>query len=120
MLVVEDVPDVAEMLKLLLELWGHEVRVVHDGPATLVAFRIYQPDVVLLDIGLPGMNGYDVAVQLRKQQGSKRPLIVAMTGYGGDEDRRRSAEAGCDDHLTKPPDPDRLQALLTARAASTA
>jgi CheY-like chemotaxis protein len=118
-LVVEDAEEAAELLKILLELWGHDVRVAHDGPAALAAFRIHQPEVILLDIGLPGMNGYDVAAQLRQQQGRNRPLIVALTGYGGEEDKRRSVAAGCDSHLTKPPDPNRLQLLLTPSRAVT-
>jgi PAS domain S-box-containing protein len=113
-LVVEDVVEVAHTLKVLLELWGHAVRVVHDGPAALVASRIYQPEVVLLDIGLPGMNGYDVARQLRRQQGRKRPLLVAVTGYGGEEDKRRAREAGFDCHMTKPVDLEELEALIAS------
>jgi PAS domain S-box-containing protein len=111
-LVVEDDTEVAQMLKVLLELWGHEVRVVCDGPTALVADRTCQPEVVLLDIGLPGMNGYEVARQLRQQPGRKRPLLVAVTGYGSEEDKRLARGAGFDLHLTKPIDPDQLEALL--------
>ncbi len=113
-LVVEDAEDVAQTLEMLLKFWGHDVRVVHDGPAALVAYHTYQPDVVLLDISLPGMNGYDVARQLRRGQGKKRPLIIAVTGYGQDEDRRQSQEAGFDYHMTKPVEPDKLQTLLAS------
>jgi signal transduction histidine kinase len=116
-LVVEDAEDVAQSLKMLLVFWGHDVRVVHDGLAALVAYRTYQPDVVLLDIGLPGMNGYDVAKQLRRQQGKKRPFIMAVTGYGQDEDKRESQEAGFDYHMTKPVEPDELQTLLASAPA---
>lgn len=111
-LVVEDAEEAAQMLKMLLEIWGHDVRVVHDGPAALVAFRTYQPNVILLDIGLPGMNGYEVARQLCREQGRKKTSVVALTGYGGQEHKRRSLEAGCDDHLTKPPNPAALEKLL--------
>jgi two-component system CheB/CheR fusion protein len=111
-LVVEDTEAVAEMLVMLLNLWGHDVRFVYDGPAALVAARTYQPDVVLLDIGLPGMNGYDVARQLQHQAGHNRPLLAAVTGYGQDEDRRRSREAGFDQHMVKPINPAALKQLL--------
>jgi len=117
-LVVEDIEDVAEMLVMLLRQWGHEVRAVHDGAAALLAARTYTPDIILLDIGLPGMNGYDVARQLRQTDGEK-PLIVAMTGYGQEEDRRRSEEAGFDFHMVKPIDPKALEAFL-ARVATEA
>ena len=115
--VVEDAEDMAQSLKILLELWGHDVWVVHDGPAALVAYRTYQPDVILLDIGLPGMNGYDVARQLRREQGEKRPFIMALTGYGQDEDKRQSQEAGFDYHMTKPVEPNKLQTLLASAPA---
>jgi PAS domain S-box-containing protein len=111
-LVVEDDAEVAQMLEVLLELWGHEVRVVCDGPTALVAYRTYQPEVVLLDIGLPGMNGYEVARQLRQQPGRKRPLLVAVTGYGSNEDKRQAHRVGFDLHLTKPIEPQQLEALL--------
>src|SRR5262249_1207799 len=92
-LVVEDIEEVGEMLVMLLELGGHDVRDVHDGPTALVAARTFHPDVILLDIGLPGMNGYDVARQLKQELSGREPIIVAMTGYGQEEDRRRSKEA---------------------------
>jgi CheY-like chemotaxis protein len=113
-LVVEDTETVAEMLAMLLKLWGHDVRSVYDGPSALVAARTYQPDVVLLDIGLPGMNGYDVARQLQHQAGRNRPLLAAVTGYGQEEDRRRSREAGFDQHMVKPVDPEALRELLAS------
>ncbi len=113
-LVVDDSRDLAHSLKTLLQLSGHDALVAHDGPAALVASRTYQPDVVLLDIGLPGMNGYEVARQLRRDQGGKKPLVLAMSGYGKDDDKRLADEAGCDFHLTKPLDLKRLEALITA------
>lgn len=113
-LVAEDSKDAARILQMLLGFWGHEVRVVHDGPSVLTACPQYHPEVLLLDIGLPGMNGYDVARELVKQPGAERPLIVAMTGYGQEEDRQRALEAGCDLHMTKPVDPGRLQAFLAS------
>src|SRR5262249_34858726 len=77
-LVVDDSDQSARTIKILLELSGHVVRAVHDGPAALAAYRTFRPDAVLLDVGLPGMSGYDVARQLRREQGEKRPLIVAV------------------------------------------
>jgi PAS domain S-box-containing protein len=111
-LIVEDVIQVAQMLGMLLQVWGYDSRVAHDGPTGLVAFRTYQPDVVLCDIGLPGMSGYDVAGMMREEPRQTRPLLVAVTGYGGEEDRRRSHEAGFDFHMTKPVDPAALEKLL--------
>ena len=116
-LVWDDVKEVAQVLRMLLEYLGQEVRIVHDGPAAVVPFRAYQPDVVLLDIGLPGMNGYDVARQLRKDQGGKKSLLVAVTGYGGEEQKRLAHEVGFDFHMMKPIDPDKLAALLTSAHA---
>ncbi len=111
-LVVEDAEDVAEMLATLLQLWGHDVRKALDGPTALLAARTYHPDVILLDIGLPGQNGYDVARQLRQLTSSRKPVIAAITGYGSEEDRRRSWEAGFDHHLVKPVAPAALQDVL--------
>jgi signal transduction histidine kinase len=115
-LVVEDSPDAAETLADLLGLWGHEVRVVSTGQAAIREVVGYRPEVVLCDIGLPGMNGYDVARHLRTESGSARstPLLVALTGFGQEEDRRLSREAGYDHHLVKPIDPAELQRLLLA------
>jgi PAS domain S-box-containing protein len=111
-LIVEDNHDAAETLGLLLESTGQEVHVVHDGTAAVQAARSFRPDVVLLDIGLPGMNGYDVARRLRAERDLGQPLLVALTGYGQEEDRTRAREAGFDLYLVKPVDPDALKALL--------
>jgi PAS domain S-box-containing protein len=113
-LVVDDSRDTARTLKILLELAGHEVRVVHDGLATLPACRNFDPDVVLLDIGLPGMDGYEIARQLRSEQKSSRPLVVAISGYGQAEDKKRAREAGFDFHMTKPVDPEALGSLIAS------
>jgi PAS domain S-box-containing protein len=113
-LVVEDVPDTAQTFVMLVKAMGHDARAFHDGPSALVAYRTYQPDVVLLDIGLPGMSGYEVARRLRSERGSKRPLLLAVTGYGGEEERRRTREAGFDFHMTKPLDPVSLEKLLAS------
>ena len=113
MLVVDDNVDAAETLADLLDLWGHPVRTVRDGAAALEQAGSFLPAVVLLDIGLPGIDGYEVAQRLRRDQGYCG-LLIALTGYGQDEDRRRSEEAGFDHHLTKPVDPEVLRALLTS------
>jgi CheY-like chemotaxis protein len=111
-LVVEDNPKAADSLAALLRQAGHEVEVATDGPAAVSAAENQHPDVVLLDIDLPGLCGWEVAKTLRALPADKRPLLVALTGYGDDEDHRRSREASIDLHLTKPVDPDRLQQLL--------
>ena len=119
-LVVDDNRDSADTLAALLEAWGHEVRTLYDGPSAIAAAAEFQPNVVLLDIGLPKMNGYEVAVQLRKS-GNRRPLIlVAFTGYGQDEDRRRVREAGFDYHLVKPLEPAELEKILDSVIADAA
>jgi CheY-like chemotaxis protein len=111
-LVVEDNDDIARSLAMLLELWGHDAEIVDRAEAALEAVRTRRPAVVLMDIGLPGMNGYEVAKMLRRQEGCDKLMLVAMTGYGEEEDRRRAQEAGFDRHLVKPVDPDVLQELL--------
>ena len=117
-LVVDDNVDAAETLSRVLRLSAHEVRVVHDGLAALAAAREMNPDVVLLDIGLPELDGLEVARSLRARADGPRPLLVAITGFGQAEDRARTAAAGFDHHLTKPVDPKLLQTLMqTARGA---
>ena len=111
-LIVDDNVDSAESLALLLTMSGHKVRTAHDGPAALEAAEAFRPEAVLLDIGLPGMDGYEVARRLRQQAGLNNTFLVAVTGYGQDEDRRRAEEAGFDAHLVKPADPVVLQQLL--------
>ena len=111
-LVVEDQNDIAQSTAELLALCGYRVRVATSGPEALLAADEAIPDIVLLDIGLPGMDGWEVARQLRNRSVGKQPFVVAVTGYGGDGDRWRSADAGVDMHLTKPADPARLTALL--------
>jgi two-component system, OmpR family, response regulator len=111
-LVVEDYPDTATSTALLLKLFGHEVDVAGDGPTALRAAAAFPPDVVLLDIGLPGMDGYEVARRLRGQPLARRPFFIAVSGYRQPADRRREVEAGIDMHLLKPVDPDHLRLLL--------
>lgn len=114
--VVEDNRDAADSLRILLQLQGHEVAVAHNGPDGVEVALAEQPDVVVCDIGLPGFDGYEVARRLRREPEFQRTLFVALTGYGQDEDRRRSEAAGFDQHLTKPADPVELQCLLAERA----
>jgi DNA-binding response OmpR family regulator len=111
-LVVEDDEDTAASMALLLRLDGHEVRVAGEGGAALREAQDRPPDVVLLDIGLPGLDGYEVAKRLRERAAGKQPLVIAVTGRDQDEARRRSAEAGIDLHLLKPADPDGLRQML--------
>ena len=114
----DDNVDGAETLAALLELDGYEVRIAHDGLAALELVREYRPDAVFLDIGMPGLNGYEVARQLRDEAvgGAASPLLVALTGWGGAEDKKRALEAGFDRHLTKPVDPDELVRILVEAA----
>jgi signal transduction histidine kinase len=117
-LIVDDNVDSAQSCALLLQLQGHTTRVAHDGPEALEAARAFRPEVVLLDIGLPkGMSGHDVARALRQQPDTESALLIALTGYGLEEDHLQSREAGFDHHLTKPADPERLQQLLAERPA---
>ena len=117
LLLVDDHPDAAESLAELLRLQGHDVAVANEGAAALEEARLRRPDVVLLDLGLPGMDGYEVARRLRAEEAGERTLLVALTGYGGEEDRRRSRESGIDHHLVKPVDLSALQRLLAERSA---
>ncbi|HUE30717.1 MAG TPA: MASE1 domain-containing protein [Verrucomicrobiae bacterium] len=119
-LLVEDHQDTAESVAAMLEGWGHGVQVAFDGLSALRAAAALAPDVVLSDLGLPGMDGYELARQLRQQPGFGRILLVALSGYGREEDKRRALEAGFDHHLVKPPDMDVLRDLLAAVAAGSA
>jgi CheY-like chemotaxis protein len=112
-LVVEDNADAAESLALLLRLHGHEARVVPDGRAALCEADEYEPDVVLLDLGLPGgMDGYEVARRLLARARGNPPLLIAVTGHADEAARRRCQEAGIDLHLAKPANYDELQGIL--------
>jgi len=110
--VVEDNVDSAETMTMLLELFGHVVRTEHDGLAALDAAVDFKPHVVLLDIGLPGMNGFEVATRLRQLPLLADVVLVAMTGYGEQAARQRSQETGFDYHLVKPADITKLQEIL--------
>jgi PAS domain S-box-containing protein len=112
-LVVDDNRDAAESLALLLRGEGHDVQVAHDGRTALEVARNHRPDVAFLDIGMPGMDGYELSRQLRAQPALEKLLLVAVTGWGQEEDRRRSRQAGFDRHLVKPVEPASLQRLLS-------
>ena len=110
----------SSLARLLTRLYGQEVRVAHDGPEALTAAEEFGPEVVLLDIGLPGMDGYEVARRLRADAQFGGTLIVALTGWGQESDRRRSEEARIDHHLVKPVDLDTLRRLLAEAATGGA
>jgi CheY-like chemotaxis protein len=111
-LVVDDHQDSTDSLALFLRLRGHEVRTAHDGPGALEEIERYRPDVVFLDLGLPGMSGYDVARRVRMMNGQGALRLVALTGYGTDADRQKTRDAGFDVHLAKPVDPRAVDTLL--------
>jgi PAS domain S-box-containing protein len=111
-LVADDSRDGAETLAMLLRLEGHEVRVAHDGLEALQLLREYKPDVALLDIGMPSMNGYEIVGAVRGEPWRRRATLVAITGWGQDEDKRRAKAAGFDVHLTKPVEPELLEEVL--------
>ena len=113
-LIVEDNVDACETMRTLLETHGHRVDTANDGPTGLERALALQPEVVLLDVGLPGMDGYEVARRIRTAKSFRRPLLVAVTGYGGAEDRDRALDAGFDAHLTKPVEYPTLAALISA------
>ena len=117
--VVEDDLDVAETFATLLRLDGHDLRVVHNGRGALDAVGEFAPDVAFVDVGLPDIDGYEVATRLRAQPSAKPVVLIALTGYAADEDALRARRAGFDHHLSKPVDygaVGRLLAELTARA----
>jgi CheY-like chemotaxis protein len=114
-LVADDNADAADSLGLLLELQGNEVRTVHDGLAAVETAATFKPEVVLLDLGMPKLDGYQAARRIREQAASGDVLLIALTGWGQDQDRQRTKEAGFDVHLVKPLDMDLLQRLLASR-----
>jgi CheY-like chemotaxis protein len=121
-LVVDDNVDAAESTAAYLRLEGHEVKTVSDGTEALASVRVFAPHVIVLDIGLPGLDGYAVARQLRERGDTSHALLIAMTGYGQKDDKQRASEAGFDYHFVKPTDPRQIQAAIeqgrpTERAA---
>jgi len=118
-LVADDNQDAAESLAMMLRMLGHQVRTVHDGEQAVAEAAAFRPDVLLLDIGMPRRNGYDVAREIRRQSWGARMMLVALTGWGLDEDKRRANEAGFDHHFTKPISPADLEKLLDELADRT-
>jgi PAS domain S-box-containing protein len=118
-LIVDDNADAAATLSLLLELGGHTTSIAYTGPDALRIATEFKPDIVLLDIGLPGMTGYEVAHALRRMPELGHPLLVAVTGWGGPEDRLKTKQAGFDEHLTKPVDISMIELLLSQLPART-
>jgi CheY-like chemotaxis protein len=119
-LVVDDNPDAAETLALVLQSAGHEVRVAGDGLDALEAAKASRPEVVLLDLGMPGMNGFEAAHRLQADPSARPELLIALTGWSSDDDRKRTRAAGFAHHITKPADPAALLALLDEFAATRA
>ncbi len=111
-MLVEDHPDAAESLALLLELLGHRVRVFNEGGAALQAAHREPPDIMVVDIGLPGIDGYEIARRVRRDPALCHAVLIALTGYGCDDDRRESRAAGFDHHLVKPVEPRALEDLV--------
>jgi two-component system, sensor histidine kinase len=118
-LIVEDNRDAQEALQCLLELWGHEVLVADDGTSGCESAVAWRPDIALIDLGLPGMDGYEVAKRIRTVLGPASPLLIALTGYGAPEQRSQALAAGFDLHIVKPVEPDRLSLLLEEYAATS-
>jgi CheY-like chemotaxis protein len=114
-LIADDNRDAADSLSLLLELSGHEVRVAHLGRTALSLAQTFRPDVAFLDIGMPDLTGYEVARALRQEPWAMNLRLIALTGWGQEDDRRRALEAGFDHHLTKPVSPDLLQGLIASK-----
>lgn len=111
-LVVDDNHDSALSLSMMLSIMGHETRTAHDGESAVATAEAFLPDVVLLDIGLPKLNGYEVAQRIRGQAWGEKMFLIAVTGWGQDEDRQRSTEVGLNVHMVKPVEPAALEKLL--------
>jgi len=118
-MIADDNKDAADSLGMLLDLAGHEVRVVYTGRSALEIAQTFRPDVAFIDIGMPDMTGYEVAQQLRREPWGSGPFLVALTGWGQDDDRRRAREAGFDRHLTKPVASDDVDGLIAAAPCDT-
>ena len=114
-LVAEDIPDAAEMMRLMIQFMGHDVRVAADGVEAVALAQVFEPQIALLDIGMPRMDGYEAARRIRAAMGG-RVVLVALTGFGQEEDQRRAYEAGFDRHVTKPAEPDVLESLIATAA----
>ena len=115
-LVVDDNHDSALSLSMMLSIMGHETRTAHDGESAVSTAEAFLPEVVLLDIGLPKLNGYEVAQRIREQAWGAEMFLIAVTGWGQDEDRQRSSEVGLNVHMVKPVEPAALEKLLATLA----
>jgi CheY-like chemotaxis protein len=112
-LIIDDIPDVADVLKILLDLEGFDTRVAYSGSAALEDARRFKPDVVVCDIGLPEMDGHEIARRLRADPDSAKPKLIALTGWGTEAEIRRTRESGFDFHLVKPVDANALLELIS-------
>lgn len=117
-LIVDDNIDTAGSLSMLLRMWGHEVRSAHDGVSAIDVCLEFRPDAVVLDIGLPHLDGFEVAARLRALPEFERTLIVGSSGYSREADRQRAAEVGINLYFVKPFDPWRLESILEAHRAA--
>src|SRR5690348_3970095 len=116
-LVVDDNHDSARTMSLLVRKMGYDVETAFDGPEAIEKAAAFRPEVVLLDIGLPTLDGYEAAQRIRELLASRPVTLIALTGWGQEEDRRRALEAGFDHHLTKPADPEILKRLVQGDGA---
>jgi two-component system CheB/CheR fusion protein len=119
-LVVDDNKDAADLLAELVGLWGYEVRSAYTGMAALEIAAAWHPDLAFLDLGMPGLNGYEVARRLRQAENGKATVLVAVSGYGQEEHQQLAREAGFDHHVTKPADTERLERLLERKLGAGA
>jgi CheY-like chemotaxis protein len=118
-LIVDDNRDAADSLSMLLRLRGDEVRTAYDGQQAIDVANEFQPDAIVLDIGLPKLDGYEAARRIRQQPWASDAVLIALTGWGQDKDRRLAVEAGFDHHMVKPVDPSALAAVWQSRSGST-
>ena len=116
-LVVDDNHDSALSMAMMLQIMGHETRTAHDGESAVSTAETFLPEVILLDIGLPKLNGYEVAQRIRETTWGQTMYLIAVTGWGQDEDRQRSSEVGLNLHMVKPVEPAALEKLLAALPA---
>jgi two-component system, sensor histidine kinase len=116
-MIADDNKDAADALGMLLDLSAHEIRVTYSGRSALMLARTFRPDVAFIDIGMPDLSGYEVAQELRREPWGSGICLIALTGWGQDEDRQRAKDAGFDQHMTKPVDPDALERLLAERTS---
>jgi two-component system CheB/CheR fusion protein len=117
-LVVDDVPDIAESFSWMFEGLAREIKIAHSGAAAVEQARAFRPDLILCDLGMPGMDGYETCRRLRGLPELEKVVIAAVTGYGGEESQRKSQEAGFDRHLTKPIGRAVLEELVKSAAAN--